>query len=310
MKRTFCTIAAAISILAPALPAAAATLDDIMAQLKEMQQDNQAIRRDNEQLRKEVAALRRERSPKEVAAVAPANAPSRDLPRSVSSAMAAAPPANSYYKAVPVSGPYDWSGFYVGLNAGYGAGRDHMVQNIGSESEAAAGRAFDGLSGGIQLGSNWQYGAVVLGLEADMQYASIGGKIFSSTTDLGTVQVFNGTNDRMDAFGTIRGRLGYAFDRLLIYGTGGIAAAHVTQQDTSVTEFVDPTPVVVSGYETDSAILKGWAAGAGLEYAVHGGWSVKAEYLHLAFSNKSFFDGDSTSKISFDLVRAGANYHF
>ena len=98
MNRTFvCTIAATVSILAPGLSASAATLDDIMAQLKEMQQDNQAIRRDNEQMRKEIASLRREKSQKEVTAAVPAGAPSRELPRSVTSAMAAVPPSASPY---------------------------------------------------------------------------------------------------------------------------------------------------------------------------------------------------------------------
>jgi outer membrane immunogenic protein len=136
----------------------------------------------------------------------------------------------------------------------------------------------------------------VLGVEADMQAASIGG-----TFDALVPAAAFGTN-KLDAFGTARGRLGYAFDRLLVYGTGGFAAGRNTFQ------------IIQAASATESETHTGWTAGGGLEYGVGQNWSVKAEYLHVDLGDKSYFvipGGTSyVSRMKFDLVRTGFNYRF
>jgi outer membrane immunogenic protein len=272
----------------------AATLDDVMAQLQSMQRDNQAIRRDNDEMRKELAALRREKS--QPRAVAASSNPSRELPRGVSSAMAAAPASGGYYKAAPISGPYDWSGFYAGLNAGYANGQaDMAIEDFGG-----AKADHSGFLGGAQAGYNWQSGALVLGIEGDIQAATIGG----TTTTLNIGPVFAQPRSTLDSFGTVRGRIGYTFDRVLAYGTGGFAVGHTNFENAQVVL----GPPFVSFVGSDSQISTGWTAGGGVEYALLDRWSVKAEYLHVVLDNKVFTT--ATAGYKFDLGRAGVNYHF
>ncbi|HEX2539357.1 MAG TPA: porin family protein, partial [Pseudolabrys sp.] len=124
----------------------------------------------------------------------------------------AVPPA-----AAPV--PFTWSGFYVGLNGGYGWGRS----NWRDPATDPTLRGF-GLSGGVvggQLGYNWQTGPFVLGLESDLDWTNLSG----SRSD-GGVCTTNGGGEcrtRQSWLGTTRGRLGYAFGSWLPYVTGGAA---------------------------------------------------------------------------------------
>jgi outer membrane immunogenic protein len=301
MKKLFL---AAAAIGALSTTASAATLDDVMAQLKAMQQDNQAIRRDNEQMRKEIAALRREKSATQTPAVVP---PAREVPRSVNSAMAAVPYGERYTKALPPPpGPYDWTGFYAGLNAGYSKGS--YFTDLGGGMSAAA--VYDGFSGGGQLGFNWQYAQLLLGVEADLQFAAAGGAMSQLVTPVGGGGViFTTLDNRLDAFATVRGRLGYAFDRLLVYGTGGFAAARNTANEQVL---VIPGGGISDFAFTpqDSTIHSGYTYGGGIEYAVAERWSIKAEYLHLAFNNHANLFPPTTTSFQFDLGRAGVNYHF
>ena len=208
-----------------------------------------------------------------------AAADAADLPR-----RAAPPPV---FVPVPV---FTWTGFYVGFNAGYGfnVAEDYadptvVVTNdariVGGAPGAAAAFAFnnssrgDGFVGGGQVGYNYQFtpgSGVVVGVEADAQYADLGGRFGKASTCppitaavacAGTatavaqpgVTVFNPTGTAgIDFFGTARGRLGYAFDRVLFYGTGGFAYASVG----------GGKAVDVDDFAT------GWTAGGGVEYAL------------------------------------------
>ncbi len=167
--------------------------------------------------------------------------------------------------------------------------------------------------GGAQLGYNWQYDRIVLGIEADVQGASVGGA--TTTTTLSLPPTGGGitlrSDNTLDAFATVRGRVGAAFDRVLIYGTGGYAIGRNTFNGSTDALFV-LNGQVISTHETrhDSAIFQGWVAGGGIEYAVAEKWSVKAEYLHFDFGTKTTLDNNTDIKLDFDLLRLGVNYRF
>src|SRR5690606_7649561 len=107
---------------------------------------------------------------------------------------------------------YNWNGFYLGLNAGYGFSGD--ADFLGTTDGATGNADLDGFLGGVQIGHNWQNGSWVLGLEADIQYSDVSGSVAGGGVEL--------TND-LDYFGTVRARVGYAFDNVLPYITGGFA---------------------------------------------------------------------------------------
>jgi outer membrane immunogenic protein len=179
-----------------------------------------------------------------------------------------------------------------------------------------------GFIGGGEAGYNWQIGPAVYGLEIDLQNfrgASTSATVFSD----GSFRIAAGTpvslTSSTDAnwLSTIRGRVGYAFDRLLIYGTGGFA---LTRLRTTFTES-DPTPG--QGSWTQSSNKAGWVAGGGVEWMLTKNWSVKAEYLHVHFdaitasgtiaspTGAAYANAISTSAdLTAEIARAGVNYKF
>lgn len=196
------------------------------------------------------------------------------------SANAADLPRRMPVKAVPYAAAYNWTGFYAGLNAGYGWTR---------QSPRA-----DGFVGGGQIGYNWQAigSPLVLGIEADIQ-----GNDQDSTQVLGAATV----TSRINAFGTIRGRIGYAWDRALLYVTGGFA-----YQRDRLTTTVGAVTLENSGWDS------GYALGGGLEYAFAGPWTAAIEYLYVDVKGRSNTIGAVTTNASFDnnVVRAKVNYRF
>lgn len=150
-----------------------------------------------------------------------------------------------------------------------------------------------GLLGGGQIGYNHQINHLVLGVEADLQGADVNGV----TRILGFRQHVS-----LDSFGTARARLGYAFDRLLIYGTGGFAYGEVGLDYT------------LGGVSIRQRRLQtGWTAGAGVEYALTSQISIKAEYKHLDLGPEAYFvryGYDAALRLSVDTVVAGLNYKF
>ena len=145
---------------------------------------------------------------------------------------------------------YNWGGIYVGLNAGY---------TFGTVSPTGLGNFnTNGFLGGGTVGFNYQWAAIVAGLEGDWDYSNV------STTD-----TFPGAGTfQSNWVATARGRLGYAFDRILVFATGGAAFA----------------PASIPGFSTT---MTGWTGGAGVEVAVAPNWTVKAEYLYIDFPNPS-----------------------
>jgi outer membrane immunogenic protein len=184
----------------------------------------------------------------------------------------AAPPA-PILAAVPV---FTWTGFYVGVNAGYGWNANDSI--------TVGGVRFDlddegGFVGGAQAGYNYQIGSFVVGLEGDIQYADFGG---DDRFDFDRDGIADDDFNNSDWFGTVRARAGVAFDRALIYATGGFAFA-------------------------DDAT--GWTVGGGLEYAFTNNLSAKVEGLYVNLDQDDNFLGIDNDA-EFGVVRAGLNFRF
>jgi outer membrane immunogenic protein len=229
----------------------------------------------------------------------------------LAAAVASATGGNSVPAAdLPLAPPpfvYNWSGFYLGGHLGGaferrdGAIFDPFGGMIGSESFGMSS-----LIGGAQIGFNYAVSPTwILGLEADATLAGLN-SISGISTTLG--QRENKTQD----FGTVRARFGYVWSSLMFYGTGGYAWAH---QELIRTQPVGAVNFAGTGtLESDSGIASGWSAGAGIEWAVQPGWTLRAEYLHLGFGARSFTFPAAGQQIDvssqFDVLRIGVNYIF
>ncbi|WP_441256085.1 outer membrane beta-barrel protein [Tardiphaga sp. 285_C5_N1_2] len=205
-----------------------------------------------------------------------------------------------YYKA-PVVAVYDWTGFYLGVNAGIGLGRDRAIHNDGFLGTESTYLSPQGALGGGQVGYNWQTGSmlgpVVYGLEADIQGAGLS----DDRTNLGSPFVSTTYNQKIDWFGTVRGRIGLATGPLLGYVTGGYAYGNVK---TSIA--FDNAGTVFS----TNKIQNGWTVGSGVEAALGGNWTGKIEYLYLNMGNNSYAFGPQTlnTEVRENIFRVGLNY--
>jgi len=198
------------------------------------------------------------------------------------------------YKAPPLLTPvpvFSWTGFYIGGHIGYGWSR------FSADGDA---RTAKGFLGGAQAGFNYQIGQFVLGVEGEYSWANV--KV-DETLFAGTLTLKN------DYFATAAGRLGYAFDRLLLFGKVG--AAWTRDKWDANDGF--------GGTATATSNRTGWLFGAGLEYAFWENVSVKVEYNYLMFSSvtPSFataggltVDGSSGVKLNTQVVKLGLNYRF
>jgi outer membrane immunogenic protein len=233
-------------------------------------------------------------------------------------------------KAPVMPGPiFGWTGFYIGGNVGWGWS-DQAVNFSGSPSTVAAiargqipaslAQNPNGPLGGVQVGYNWQTGAFVLGIEADIDAADITkNSTLSAAIGGGSFPVTATASQLLNYLGTARGRLGYTITpTLLAYGTGGFAYGGA-----EVSSSVNTTPNCPGfcGGLTNSSTLTGWAAGGGLEYMISPNWTAKVEYLHYDLGNISQTYGDSfgrfpgtlvstSTAFKGEIVRIGANYKF
>lgn len=193
----------------------------------------------------------------------------------------------------PANDPFTWTGFYAGVNGGYAFGGDDRVgfTNLGLYLGDVGDLENSGFFGGAQIGYNYQMGNFVLGIEADFQGAGI-------DDELGRYK------SKIDWFGTVRPRLGYAFDnRVMIYGTGGFAYGSV--------KYTTPTDFALGETET-SKTRTGWVAGAGVEHAFTDHITAKVEYQYLYLGSETVGNYFITTKATSDLhtVRVGLNYKF
>jgi outer membrane immunogenic protein len=222
--------------------------------------------------------------------------------------------------AVVAPSAYSWTGFYVGLNLGgsWGHQSGSIVDSTGA-TLANAGKNLDGVIGGGQIGYNWQVNQWVFGLEADFQGS---GQKFSDTSGfvivptgalvaaLPPVNVTNTLSDKLNWFGTVRGRLGWAFDRWMPYFTGGWAYGHGEINDTLTVGATAISPFNSSHNYT------GWTIGGGVEWAFANNWSAKLEYLYIDFGNGPSVPIAGTTfainvgRMTDNIARAGVNYKF
>lgn len=230
--------------------------------------------------------------------------------------------------AAPISG---WSGFYLGLNGGYGWGSDPVAFSAASPAAATyftGGAVPGGVNGspagglfGMQLGYNWQLTPqTILGIETDFDYADIDGAGSVATSVLGFAPFTTSAAQGLTWLGTARGRVGFVFDQMLIYGTGGLAYGR-TSLATAVVGLAGGAcgPTGLCAAAASTGWQTGWAAGAGVEWAVSPAISVKAEYLHYDLGTRSLVQFDptlpgivfgSSASFSGDIVRAGVNFRF
>jgi outer membrane immunogenic protein len=211
---------------------------------------------------------------------------------------------------VPV---YDWGGFYIGVNGGYGWQEnrpDLTVMNQFGTLATTTGLSASGGFGGGQAGYNWQRGIFVFGLEADIQGADITDGFTARTVD--TAGDLLSSYRKIDYFGTVRGRIGLASNNWLFYATGGFAYADVKNN-----LFVTNATATASATLNSNAVQTGYAAGAGIEYAFNPSWSIKAEYQYIGLggyilSAASVPPGtiitSSFLRNDFQTVRIGINY--
>lgn len=194
----------------------------------------------------------------------------------------------------PVYAPvFTWTGFYVGANVGYAWGQiDSTGLGVLSGFDDP-----DGITGGGQIGYNYQIGQFVLGLEADFQGADLKASVFNPA-----VGIISASNE-INWWGSVRGRVGYAFDRFLPYVTGGFAYGNVKN-----------SLVTPAGVFSNDNTQYGWTIGGGLEYAFTNNLTAKIEYLYVDLDKESItvpggvFNANVETK--FSVVRAGLNYKF
>ncbi len=232
---------------------------------------------------------------------------------------------------------YNWSGFYAGLNAGAAFGRAHdqttpvfsptgyfattSVTSISAVSDQTMHET--GFTGGGQIGYNLQNRNIVVGLETDFEYMGLN----TSTTNgalypccAPTAYTIN-QSAKTEWLWTLRPRVGYAADNWLFYATGGLAVAQIKGDFLFTDTFATAHE---SGSISDTKL--GWALGGGVEWGMMGPWSLKVEYLHVAFSGVNTTSTNLTAftppinfptsvfthsiNLSEDIVRAGLNYRF
>jgi outer membrane immunogenic protein len=192
------------------------------------------------------------------------------------------------YKAPPaeVVQAYNWTGFYLGANGGGGWGRSFWNANT-------TGINLSGGQAGGTVGYNRQLGNVVFGVEGDIDWSGFNG---TSTT----AGCPGGCSTSDSWLSTVRGRIGYSFDRVMPYATGGLAVGDIRAS----------APGLAGGTSTNA----GWTLGGGVEVALPGNWTAKAEYLRVDLGgfNCTGCSAPPTNNVSLqeNVFRAGLNYHF
>jgi len=239
------------------------------------------------------------------------------------SAIAADLPVKAPYAAPVMAPQFNWNGFYIGAHLG--GGWEHSNSDVFNSSGAltdSIGSDRSGVLGGGQIGFNWTFvPRWVVGIEADISGADLKGGV-----DGCTVTGCAHSDLKRDLLGTVRGRLGYAWDNMLFYGTGGWAWGHSSTNRT-ITCLGAGCPAtsnagaLLGASVSSSGSDSGWAAGGGIEWAFARQWSAKIEYLHYQFDNIGRdFTYDLANplnggrhivrKDTDETVRAGVNYRF
>jgi len=238
------------------------------------------------------------------------------------------------YKAAPVVAPsYSWTGFYLGLNAGYSWGDRDMQFFNGDPLDYAPALAAgvipttlapnpQGFVGGGQAGYNMQSGFMVYGIETDIQYANVKGTAAAATAIFPYPSTVTTAQEKLDWLGTVRGRVGVSNSDFLLYATGGLAYGHATASSSTLVTGPPGVSCANNVYCSVGAVSTtraGWTAGLGAEYAVAQPWTVKLEYLYYDLGSATYNEPSSltptssmqaTAHFNGSLIRAGVNYRF
>jgi outer membrane immunogenic protein len=277
------------------------------------------------------------------------------------SAFAADLAPRPYTKAPVIADPvYNWTGFYIGGNVGYSWGRSSstvaFVDAGAIVSSTNSKFDMDGVIGGGQIGYNWQVQNWVWGLEADIQGSGQrgrgnavcpGGTLGAVATlnsvcatghvgdtapfNVAAVPVNSDISQKLEWFGTVRGRLGTTVTpTTLLYVTGGLAYGEIsttnTVSGTNITGAQGTNVFVltpVTGSANNSSTRAGWTVGAGVEGVVSGNWTAKLEYLYIDLGTVSgafvtpitgrtggFLTSTYSSHITDNILRVGLNYRW
>jgi outer membrane immunogenic protein len=218
--------------------------------------------------------------------------------------------ADMLRKAPPMMGaqPLNWGGCHAGGNIGYAWASDRDTETVLATGLLSPFSPTDtvfanGVKAGGYLGCDWQFASpYVIGIEGDLEWADVKGAVTfpNSGTPL------NFYDMRIDNQSSVRGRVGYAFERLLLYTTVGGAFGHITEHDV----------IGATGQLSDtSATRTGLTAGAGVDIAATERWTLRIEYRYTNFGtaayNSSLFPGfNETHKISENVMRWGLSYKF
>jgi outer membrane immunogenic protein len=245
------------------------------------------------------------------------------------------PPPAVVYRPPPI---FTWTGFYIGVNAGWHRSRDNdssasiLANNFWIPANVAIMNAAlpntltgSGFAGGGQIGYNWQFSQFVFGVEADIMGLSGSGNRTLIVPWFNPTQQATLIDSAKDSWmSTFRGRAGFAIDRVLFYGTGGLAVAKWSIAHSYSDNFTFGAPFTGTPLTIDSVktTRSGWTAGGGIEWAVSYNWTVRGEYLYAQFgtvnSTLTFVNPSSgvgatlghSDHLSENIVRAAINYKF
>jgi outer membrane immunogenic protein len=247
------------------------------------------------------------------------------------------PPLLSNNGVIPTITPnYTWGGLYIGLNGGYAFGTSNWTDpnNPGNSPTPGTSSGDFGTSGGLfgaTFGANFAASSLVLGVEADLDWSSIKGSatpangfctlVVSGSLATGTTAAGSTCNTSNNWLGTARLRIGYAFDRILVFGTGGAAFGNV---QTGLTGSALGLAPASGSYQ--STVTAGWTLGAGVEMALAESWSAKIEYLFVDLNaacnqpdscgidtislSGAVVPANNAVKFTANIVRFGVNYRF
>lgn len=181
--------------------------------------------------------------------------------------------ARTYAKAPPIDPIFNWTGFYLGVNAGSGWGRtntDELCFDCSPSPVFPLGKhSYSGFIGGGQIGYNYQLANFIVGLESDFDGAHIRGSLVGLQNDYVNSTKYNW-------LASARGRAGFAVDKVFIYATGGVAFSNIEHSSLDH----------ATGAPEASTTKTGSVVGGGLEYAIGNHWSIRGEYLYYDFGSK------------------------
>ena len=230
----------------------------------------------------------------------------------------AGPGGKEMKQVAPPPPECNWTGFYLGLHVGgqWGHSEDRDLDGYQGPPGSEWGYDESGVIAGGQVGYNFQWNWLVLGIEGDLGYMNLDGRGVSHFDAVNFASDTHGETDS-DFYTTIRGRLGVAFGHWLFYGTGGGIGVNL---ETRVIDDCDVSPCGDGRLNAGKTEFDwGWTAGGGIEYMFGCHWTAKVEYLRFQLDDQDFsgievhsgnpqhFTGIGTEG---NIVRAGLNYKF